>query len=135
MLESGTNILVIQTLLGHRSLRTTQRYTHVAATSKRASPISIAAAGFVQRDSFAHRAREGCALSEASCSDARKSSLRYSTQPFSLPGQAGIGATKALVDGTCALNTSALPISARLRPVPALPLPRYSHGIQPGYRT
>jgi len=33
MLESGTNIRVIQTLLGHRSLRTTQRDTHVTATS------------------------------------------------------------------------------------------------------
>ncbi|MDR0909208.1 MAG: tyrosine-type recombinase/integrase [Spirochaetaceae bacterium] len=30
MLESGTNISYIQQLLGHTSLRTTERYTHVA---------------------------------------------------------------------------------------------------------
>lgn len=37
LLESGTNIRVIQTLLGHRSLTTTQRYTHISAGTLRAT--------------------------------------------------------------------------------------------------
>ena len=35
MLESGTNLRVIRTLLGHRSLRITQRDPHVADTDLR----------------------------------------------------------------------------------------------------
>jgi len=41
LLEQGTNIRAIQTLLGHRSLRTTQQYTHVAATYLQETPSPL----------------------------------------------------------------------------------------------
>jgi len=37
LLESGTNIRIIQALLGHRSLNTTAIYTHVSSTTVRAA--------------------------------------------------------------------------------------------------
>jgi site-specific recombinase XerD len=43
LLEDGANLLVIQTLLGHKSLKTTARYLHLAASTIRStkSPIEL----------------------------------------------------------------------------------------------
>jgi site-specific recombinase XerD len=41
LLEGGTNLRVIQVLLGHRSLRTTQVYTQVADTQLQATPSPL----------------------------------------------------------------------------------------------
>jgi integrase/recombinase XerD len=51
LLETGTNIRVIQTLLGHRSVATTQRYTYVSADTLHAtaSPLEHLAPALKQR--------------------------------------------------------------------------------------
>jgi site-specific recombinase XerD len=41
LLESGTDIRIIQALLGHTSLNTTARYTQVATSTIRATPSPL----------------------------------------------------------------------------------------------